>query len=74
MNSTVVFLASTSLQYLTLDHFEYFRLDNGFVVILYIILWDFSFIDLGLLSKEVSSVGLLQKGITFVLFVCENAF
>ena len=57
--STVVFLASTSLQYLTLDHLEHFRLDNGFVVILYIVLWNFSLIDFGLLGKKVSGVGLL---------------
>lgn len=57
--STVVFLASTSLQYLTLDHLEHFWLDNGFVVILYIVLWNFSLIDFGLLGKKVSGVGLL---------------
>lgn len=74
MHSTVVVLASTSLQYFTLDHLEHFRLDNGFVVTLYIILWDFSFIDLGFLSKEVSCVGLLQKGMTFVLFVVRMFF
>lgn len=74
MHSTVVFLALTSLQHFTLDHLEYFRLDNGFVVILYIILWDFLFVDFGLLGKEVCGVRLLQKGITFILFVFKNAF
>ena len=71
MDSAVVLFALTTLGHFSLHHFEHFRVDDSFVVILDIILWDFTLIDLGLLGQEIDGVAFLQERIAFVLLVAE---
>ena len=49
------------------------RLDDGFMAAFHIILRDFPFVALELLLQEVHGKGLLEKRVTFVLLVLENA-
>ena len=60
------------LQFL-LNQLEYLRADDGFVVTLHIILWDFTLVGFFLFGEEVHRVAFLQEGITFVLLVGEDA-
>ena len=57
-----------------LHHLEGLRIDNGLVVVLDVVLRDFTLVGLFLLGQKIYSEGLLQQRITLVLFVGENAF
>ena len=54
---------------LPLDHLEGFRVDDGLVVILHVVLWDLTLIGFHLLGQEVLAEGLLQQGVSLVLLV-----
>ena len=47
-------------RYLSLNHLEFFRWYDSFMVGFHIILWDFAFTDLGLFCQKVHGEGLLQ--------------
>lgn len=74
MDSAVVIFALAALGYFPLHHLEHFRVDDGFMVILDIVLRDFAFVDLGLLGQEINGVAFLKERITFVLLVAEDTF
>lgn len=58
--------------HLLLHRLEHGRLYDGIVVMLHIILRDFSLIDLFLFGKEIHCVHFLQEGVAFVFFVRED--
>lgn len=66
MDSAVVLFALAALGHFPLHHFEHFRVDDGLVVILDIVLWDFALVDLGLLGQEIDGVAFLKERIAFV--------
>ena len=70
----MVLFAFAPLLNFTLYHLEYVRLYDGLVVIFYIILWDFTLVDLGLLGQEIDGVAFLKERIAFVLLIAEDAF
>ena len=74
MDSAVVLFALTSLGHFPLHHLEYFRVDDGFMVIFDIVLRDFAFVDLGLLGQEIDSIAFLKERIAFVFLVAKDAF
>ena len=74
MNSAVVLFALAALGHFLLHHLEHFRGDDGFMVILDIVLRDFSLVDLGLLGQEIDGVTFLKECIAFVLLVTEDTF
>lgn len=74
MDSAVILFALAALGHFPLHHLEYFRVDDGLVVILDIVLWDFSLVDLRLLGQKIDGVAFLKKRIAFVLLVAEDTF
>ena len=50
------------------------RLYDGFVIIFHIVLRNFTLVDFFLLGQKVNGERLLQKGIAFVFFVCQDGF
>lgn len=74
MYSAVPVPAFDSTLHLHLHKLEGFRLDDGLVIILDIILRDFVLVNLRLFGQVVGGVGLLQQGITLVFFIAEYAF
>ena len=74
MDSAVVLFTLAALGHFPLNHLEYFRVDDGFMVILDIVLRDFAFIDLGLLGQEIDGVAFLKERIAFVLLIAEDTF
>ena len=65
--------AGAALLQLHLHHIENDWLDDGFMVILDIVLRNFAFILLLLFGKEIDREALLQERIALVLFICEDA-
>ena len=59
MDAAVVLFASAAFSHFPLHHIEYFRVNDGFVIILDIVLRNLAFIDLCLFGQEVDGVGLL---------------
>lgn len=55
----MVLFASAAFSHFPLHHIEYFRVNDGFVIILDIVLRNLAFIDLCLFGQEVDGVGLL---------------
>ena len=74
VSTAMVLFAPATLLDFTLHHLEHVRLDDGLVVIFYIILWDFTLVDLGLFGQVVEGVGFLEQCITLVFLVAEDAF
>ena len=56
-----------------LNSIEYSRLDDGWMIVLHIVLRNLSVVLDFLLGKEIFGVDLLQKGVAFVLLVREDA-
>ena len=73
MDSAVVLFALAALGHFPLHHLEHFRVDDGFMVVLDIVLRDFAFVDLGLLGQEIDGVAFLKERIAFVLLIAEDA-
>ena len=69
MPSSALFPALKFLLY----QFKNLWTDDGFVVALHIVLWDFTLINLFLFGEEVHRVGFLQECVTLVFFVGEDA-
>ena len=69
MDTAVAILALGPSGELPLDHLEGFRVDDGLMVILHVILWDLPLIGFHLLGQEVLAEGFLQQGISLVLLV-----
>lgn len=74
MDSAVVLFALAALGHFPLHHLKHFRVDDGFMVILDVVLRDFAFVDLGLLGQEIDGVAFLKERITFVLLIAEDTF
>lgn len=74
MYSAVIFFTLAALGHFPLHHLEHFRVDDGFMVVLDIVLRDFAFIDLGLLCQEIDGVAFLKERITFVFLIAEDTF
>lgn len=53
---------------------KHLRADDSFMVMLHIVLRDFSFVIPDFLSQKVHSEALLQQSIAFVLFIGQDAF
>ena len=58
---------------LILCHIEYFRLDDGRMAVLDVILGNFPFIDLHLFCEKVRAESLLQQGVALVFLIGEDA-
>ena len=69
MNPAVSATALATTCQFTLDHIEHIRGDNCRVVILHVVLWDFTLVDLFLLGEEINRVAFLKERIATVLFV-----
>lgn len=74
MDSAVVLFALAALGHFPLHHLKHFRVDDGFMVILDVVLRDFAFVDLGLLGQEIDGVAFLKERIAFVLLIAEDTF
>ena len=74
MDAAVIVFTTATLGHFPLHHLEHFRVDDGFVVIFDIVLWDFAFVDLGLFGQEIDGVAFLKERIAFVLLVAEDTF
>lgn len=74
MDAAVVLFALAAIGHFPLHHLEHFRVDDGLVVILDIVLWDFALVDLGLLGQEIDGVAFLKERIAFVLLIAEDTF
>ena len=74
MDSAVVLFALAALGHFPLHHLEHFWVDDGFMVVLDIVLRDFAFVDLGLLGQEIDGVAFLKECIAFVLLIAEDTF
>lgn len=72
MDSAVVLFALAAFCHFPLHHLEHFRVDDGFVVILDIVLRDFTLVDLGLLGQEIDGVAFLKERIALVLLIAED--
>ena len=66
MYTAVSTLAGFAAFQFTLHLFKHIRADDGFVVTLHIVLWDFTLVDLLLLGEEVYRVGFLKECIALV--------
>lgn len=71
MYSAVIFFTLAALGHFPLHHLEHFRVDDGFMVVLDIVLRDFAFVDLGLLGQEID--GVLEPLSGFFLIRKKNA-
>lgn len=71
MDSAVVLFALAALGHFPLHHLKHFRVDDGFMVILDVVLRDFAFVDLG---QEIDGVAFLKERIAFVLLIAEDTF
>ena len=60
--------------HLSLYRIKHFRSDDAFMTALHIVHRDFTVIDFLLFCQIISSIGLLQEGITFIFLIGQNAF
>jgi hypothetical protein len=74
MDAAVVVPTLTSLLHFSLYHLKYVRVNDGFVVILNIVLGNLALVGLFLFGQVINGVGLLQKRITLVLLAAQNTF
>ena len=72
MDAAVVLPALAALLHLPLNHLEGVRVDDRLVIVLHIILGDFSLIDLLFLRQVIDGVGLLQQSAALVFLIRQD--